>query len=290
MKIKIFYTRLIVFCFVLFTGCVSQQDMLHIQNRLTALETQGSSNLSSYNQVGSKIESFESQLSHIKQSQDLIEKQFREQYAGIKANSNNSKHEIRQIAGRLEEIEYHLRKKFNVLKQSKVKPKKDNVPIDQILERLKKIETYLGLESKNVSTNIPAPVQQSSVRVEKTPEAIMYNKAKKAFDSNDFETARIQFVNFLKKFPQSNDADNAQFWMGEIYFREKWYEKAILEFQKVIEEYPAGDKVPAALLKQGMAFLELKDKTNASLILKELTKKYPKSSESKLAQKKLNEL
>ncbi|KPA16835.1 tol-pal system protein YbgF [Candidatus Magnetomorum sp. HK-1] len=287
MKNKI-YTLLIVFCFVLVSGCVSQQDMLNIQNRLTALESQGSSNLSTYNQVGSRIESFESQIHHIKQSQDLIEKQFREQYAGVKANSNTSRHEIRQITGRLEEIEYHLKKKFNVLKQSKGKTDQGNIPLDQINARLKKIETYLGLEANGIPKN-PAPAKQTDP-VEKTPEALMYNKAKKAFDSNDFETARIQFVNFLKKYPQSSDADNAQFWMGEIYYREKWYEKAILEYQKVIEEYPAGNKVPSALLKQGMAFLELNDKTNASLILKELTKKFPDASESKLAEKKLNDL
>jgi TolA-binding protein len=52
--------------------------------------------------------------------------------------------------------------------------------------------------------------------------------------------------------------------------------------------YPNGNKVPAALLKQGLSFLELKDKTNASLILKELTKKYPEAPESKMAQSKLS--
>ncbi|MBF0449390.1 MAG: tol-pal system protein YbgF [Candidatus Magnetomorum sp.] len=288
---KKIYTRLIVFCLLIIAfGCVSQQDMLHIQNRLVALETQGSSNLSTYNQVGSRFESFESQLLHIKQSQDLIEKQFREQYAGIKANSNTSRHEIRQITGRLEEIEYHLKNKFNVLKQKKDEPSQENLPVAQILSRLKRIESYLGFEANPSVPAASAPTKQPTQVVEQTPEIELYSKAKNAFDTNDFETARIQFVNFLKKYPKSNDADNAQFWMGEIYYREKWYEKAILEYQKVIEEYPSGNKVPAALLKQGMAFLELNDKTNASLILKELTKKHPDSAESKLAQKKLNEL
>jgi len=288
---KKFYTRLIVCClFVVVCGCVSQDELLHIQNRLVALESQGSSNMTSYNQVGSKIESFESQLFHIKQSQDLIEKQFREQYASIKANSNTSRHEIRQITGRLEEIEYHLKKKFNVLKQKKDIPSSsENMPVSQIISRLQRIEAYLGLEA--TADPIPSAIAKETPSPSpKTPEAELYSKAKGAFDSNDFETARIQFVNFLKKYPQSTDADNAQFWMGEIYFREKWYEKAILEYQKVIEEYPNGNKVPAALLKQGLAFLELNDKTNASLILKELTKKYPNSAESKMAQKKLNEL
>jgi len=273
-------------------GCVSQQEMLDIQNRLTALETQGSSNLTSYNQVDTRIESLESQLHHIKQSVDLIEKQFREQYAGIKANSNTSRHEIRQITGRLEEIEYHLKKKFNLLKQQKQTPSEVNVPVNQIFERLQMIENYLGIETNERKSSTTGRMQasQSQQSSPQTPEAEMYATGKTAFDQKDFETARIQFVNFIKKYPKSKNADNAQFWMGEIYYQEKWYEKAILEYQKVIETYPNGNKVPAALLKQGMAFLELNDKTNASLILKELTKKYPDSPEAKLALKKLSEL
>jgi TolA-binding protein len=58
----------------------------------------------------------------------------------------------------------------------------------------------------------------------------------------------------LKRFPKSDNADNAQFWIGEIYYRQKWYETAILEYQKVIENYPKGNKVQASLLKQGFAF------------------------------------
>ncbi|MEK6196353.1 MAG: tetratricopeptide repeat protein, partial [Deltaproteobacteria bacterium] len=70
----------------------------------------------------------------------------------------------------------------------------------------------------------------------------------------------------------------------------KWYEKAILEYQKVIENYPKGNKVPASLLKQGFAFLSLGDKANARLILNELAKKYPDTNEGKIAVQKLKEI
>ncbi len=94
----------------------------------------------------------------------------------------------------------------------------------------------------------------------------------------------------LKLYPKSPQADNAQFWLGETYYREKWYEKAILEYQKVIEKYPKGNKVPASLLKQGLAFHSLGDKANTRLILTELIKKYPKSNEAKIAKQKLKRL
>jgi TolA-binding protein len=58
----------------------------------------------------------------------------------------------------------------------------------------------------------------------------------------------------------------------------------------VIEKYPKGNKVPASLLKQGFAFLNLGDKSNSRLILEELIRKYPKSNEAKIARDKLKDL
>ena len=86
------------------------------------------------------------------------------------------------------------------------------------------------------------------------------------------------------------NADNAQFWIGETFFREKSYEKSILEYQKVIEKYPKGNKVPAALLEQGHAFLALGDKVNSRLIFEELVRKFPQTAEAKAASDKLKEL
>ena len=112
-------------------------------------------------------------------------------------------------------------------------------------------------------------------------------KSKAKFDQGKADIAREGFLQLLKKYPKSQNADNAQFWIGEIYFREKWYEKAILEYQKVIEKYPKGNKVRAALLKQGIAFYNLGEKANARLILQELISKYPDSNESKIAKRKI---
>jgi TolA-binding protein len=55
----------------------------------------------------------------------------------------------------------------------------------------------------------------------------------------------------------------------------------------VIENYPKGNKVPAALLKQGMAFHNIGDKPNSRHILEELVKKFPKTNEAKIAREKL---
>ncbi len=85
-------------------------------------------------------------------------------------------------------------------------------------------------------------------------------------------------------------SDNAQFWIGESYFSEGKFEKAILEYEKVIKNYPEGDKVPPSFLKQGLAFAQLGDKTSARMILQQIIKDYPNTSSARTARTKLNEL
>jgi TolA-binding protein len=55
----------------------------------------------------------------------------------------------------------------------------------------------------------------------------------------------------------------------------------------VIKKYPQGNKVPSAMLRQGQAFYQIKDKISSRLLLKKIIKKYPNSSEAKIAEAKL---
>lgn len=102
--------------------------------------------------------------------------------------------------------------------------------------------------------------------------------------------ARQKFQEFLRRFPTSPLADDAQYGIGETYYQEKRYDKAILEFDKVVINYAKGDKVPSALLKQGFAFLALGDKESAKQLLTQLVTEFPNSEEAKTARSRLSNL
>ena len=69
-----------------------------------------------------------------------------------------------------------------------------------------------------------------------------------------------------------------------------FYEAAILEYEKVTKNYPNGNKVSYALLKQGLSFLNLGDKTSAKLLLQEVIKDYPNTSQARIARSTLQEI
>jgi tol-pal system protein YbgF len=193
--------------------------------------------------------------------------------------------EMVQLRGSVEEAQYELQK--TTAGQADLKRLEKTVQIS--LDRIVRIEEYLGLEPSEKlappETDREQPLEEGE-GIGETPEEL-YRRAKELFDQGEYENARELFRSYVNQFPKSKLADNAQFWIGEIYYREKWYEKAILEYQKVIENYPSGSKTPGALLKQGFAFVNLNDKENARLILKELIRKFPDSNEAGVAKNKL---
>jgi len=58
----------------------------------------------------------------------------------------------------------------------------------------------------------------------------------------------------------------------------------------VTKNFPDGNKVPYALLKQGLSFLKLGDKASAKLLLQQVIKDFPNTSQARIARAKLLEI
>jgi tol-pal system protein YbgF len=98
------------------------------------------------------------------------------------------------------------------------------------------------------------------------------------------------FKGFLKQYPQHHLADNAQYWVGEIYYDIENFPSAILAFKEVVTRYGNENKAPDALLKIGYAYIALDDPNNARIFLKRVIKNYPFSEAEAKARAKLKEL
>jgi tol-pal system protein YbgF len=252
---------------VLMAGCATRQDVITLDRRTVSLEQK-------YADLESKYTATREDLSSLGADRDENYQSFSDYKAEMRAEFQRYKRELQLLNGRVDEEDHRLERHIADM----------TARLDALEQRLAKLET-------GVDTQPPAAGSAPATSQEEAPsEALtLYAKGKKRFDNEDYSGARNAFESLLKKFPQSDQADNAQFWIGETYYRENWFEKAILEYQKVIENYPKGNKVPAALLKQGMAFTQLGDKENARLIFKELIDRFPRSTEAKIAAQKLQQ-
>ncbi len=130
---------------------------------------------------------------------------------------------------------------------------------------------------------LPSKGEASSLETMET----LYKNAMQTYERKEFAAAREKFRAFLAVYPKGELSDNAYFWIGESYYSEKDYEKAIIAYDDVINKYPKGTKVPSALLKQALCWLELGDKIFARSLLTRVVKDHPNSEQAKIAREKL---
>ena len=137
-----------------------------------------------------------------------------------------------------------------------------------------------------------APTVKKKQETAPTDESVQreYDKAYAAYTEYRYDEALKLFKSFLERYPKHKLADNAQYWLGEIYYDMGDYANAILVFRDVVTHYTDDDKAPGALLKIGYAYVALGDPGNARMFLKRLIKKYPFSAAEAKARAKLKEL
>jgi len=277
-------TTLLIILSVWMLGCAAREDILTLDDNLASLHRRIAS-------VERENADMKHRLASLEKAGEGKAEDFQGKTAEIQASLDRLAEEMQSLRGKVEEAEFLQKPVEAEQKTREAQLAALEKGLQEQQERMGRLEGYLNLESQEAkaSGKSPAPASKAAPP-KKLTENEAYAQGKQAFDRGAYEEARKLFLDLIEGHPASIHADNAQFWIGESYFREKWYEKAILEYQKVIEKYPTGNKVQASLLKQGLAFQNLGDKANARLILKELIRKHPGSNEAKIAQQKLKEI
>ena len=98
----------------------------------------------------------------------------------------------------------------------------------------------------------------------------------------NIELARSAFQEFLEKFPTSEDADNAIYWLGDLAYGDGDFAGALKYFQQLLQEHPTSERVPAALYKGRACHLELGDPQEAWKLGGRLLEDYPNTAEAAL--------
>ena len=186
--------------------------------------------------------------------------------------------DVSRLQGSIEEISHHNRQTFGRLGME------DSLlvhKVDELESRLQKIEQYIASAKQEV------PSLPSSLATAPLTDAALLSDGEEKLNKKNYPAARESFNLLLQRTPVSALAGEAQFYVAECYFGEKWYEKAILEYQVVISKYTKSSKRAAALYKQALSFELTGDAVNAKARFKDLVSIYPASPQAELARKKL---
>lgn len=183
--------------------------------------------------------------------------------------------------------------------------------VDEVGARLGRISQQLAetqgvmrsVDARLATTPPPAPVEGSegepgaaaatpaSVPAARVPSAqSLYDTALRDFIAGNYDLSQQQFNDYLRYYGRTELAGNAQFYLGEVQYRQHNYQSAIENYNRVLTQYSNSNKIPAALLKKGYALLELKQQAEGVRVLRRLLEKYPRSDQAPMARARLRRL
>ena len=184
--------------------------------------------------------------------------------------------------GLIEEIDNKIKdleQKLNILNkeyQSKVSN------IDKQINSIKKTIIESEPDSKNkieVKVNESKLPLQQVENINETEIKKKYENAIKLLWANKFNEAETHLLE-LKKINPEDLMPNIQYWLGEVYYANKNFQQAIIEFGEGFAKYPDSIKGPDNLLKLGLSFSNLNRKNDACNAFFELELKFKNAAKN----------
>jgi len=118
----------------------------------------------------------------------------------------------------------------------------------------------------------------------------LYDSAYNDFLKGNYDLAILNFLEFLENDPPADWADNATFWLGEAYYRQGKFQRAISQYEQVVSRYEGSEHISSALLKKGFAYLELGQRAQAVVQLQQVVCDYGDTEDAAIARQRLDAL
>lgn len=121
-------------------------------------------------------------------------------------------------------------------------------------------------------------------------EDALYVRARQLYANEEYQQALREFDEFLRLYPASANAANAQYWKAYCYFKMNDFQAYIREADKLIATYPDSLKVPVAMHNQAVAYSRLGQNERAEATFKDLIAKFPNDVVTESAREQLQRL
>ena len=286
MKPSIFWLSIIGLFWLV--SCVQPQQIDLIEREQRRLRGDTGQVQSSLETLRTDVESVRSSLADTRANLQQLQREF----GALRERIEETRYQVGRQLGqnasqgdqRVKELEIRVSKLDEALRAQDETVRSRDEELAQLRDRLNLVQ---GTTSDSTGREV---VIADSAAGESAVVKRDYEIAWHAMEKRDYRLAIIRFKEFLKRHSKSNLADNAQYWIGESHYGLREFDQAIIEFDAVRRRYPQGEKVAAALLKQGYAFAELGERVNARLLLQEVIEKFPDSPEAGKAKLRLKSL
>jgi tol-pal system protein YbgF len=168
-----------------------------------------------------------------------------------------------------------------------------NDTMDELKVRLAKLSKQfedMQAQQQSLAAQQAQAQQQAQQMAAAPPPDVLYQNALRDFNGGKNDLAVQEFNDYIKFYPNTDLAGNAYFYLAEIQYKAGDYQKAVANYDLVLQNFPGGNKAAAAELKKGFALLELGQQDEGTQELKHVIQRYPRTNEAIQARDRLRKL
>jgi tol-pal system protein YbgF len=241
-----------------------------------------------------QIQALQDQLARLQQAND-------ERFGAMRSLLEQNTDTINRVANSLDAISHSLQTSTadqgGKVDQVSAQVQSLHDSVDELKARLAKVSKQLD-DISAAQQNLQAAPQgqpgqqmpQQPPQAQAPPPDVLYNNALSDYNGAKYNLASQEFADYVKYYGNTDLAGNAQYYIADIEYRQGKYQEAVKDYDKVIEQYPSGNKASASQLKKAYALLNLNQRDAGVRELRALVARYPKSLEAQQARDRLRSL
>lgn len=168
-------------------------------------------------------------------------------------------HEVDVLRGQLQEATYKLEQTID--RQKMILKQLDSSQV----QSLNKKEADQNIMSKDLQNGMFSGDEKADYNT-------IVNGILKGKELN-FAIGALQ--QFIKQYPNSQYLSNANYWLGQLNYRQNKKEEASYYFANVVKKYPKSSKAAESMFKVGLILQEEGEQDKANLVFQQVIEKYP---------------
>lgn len=200
--------------------------------------------------------------------------------SNLSTRINTLQADTQALRAQLEELQYEMG-------QANDRQRQLYLDLDQRLSALQNAALRLDEDRSVLEGGTLAP---GALPVPGGTDRANYQASFELLKQGRYEEAARALQQFMATYPNSEYADNAQYWLAETHYVTQDYNTALAEFQVVLDRFPESRKLPDALLKLGFCNYELQRWDASRKALATVAQQYPETTAARLANQRLERM
>ncbi|ASJ97195.1 MULTISPECIES: tol-pal system protein YbgF [Shewanella] len=188
--------------------------------------------------------------------------------------------------------EFEMQQRLDTLQQEVLDlrglTEQQSYQINQMLQRQRQLYEDIANLSKTKTTQVAATPVNSGPASSSLGETASYERAVNlVLKERQYDEAIPAFREFIRQYPDSTYAANANYWLGQLLYNKGEFAEAAKAFDTVVNQFKDSNKRGDSLVKLGMIAQKRNDNATAKRYYQQVVSEYANSAAARIAKQQM---